>query len=83
MKDHTLEPSINWAPEVCLSQSFDLKVDSWSFGTILYHLLTGQPHIRISDSDDLKALQKQIVGFKLDVEPLKYRKVSTQAIDLV
>ena len=41
VKDHNLETGVNCAPEICLGQSFDLKIDSWSFGTILYHLLTG------------------------------------------
>jgi len=81
VKDHTLEFGINWAPEVCLGQSFDLKIDSWSFGTILYHLLTGQPHVQANN--DVKAVQKQIIGLKLESEPLKYRKISVQAVDLV
>ena len=36
VKDHTIENSVNCAPEISLGQTFDLKIDSWSFGTILY-----------------------------------------------
>lgn len=30
-----------WAPEICQDEAYDFKIDVWSFGVILYFLLTG------------------------------------------
>ena len=33
------------APEMCQNQSYDFKVDTWSFGAILFVLLSGVNHV--------------------------------------
>ena len=40
-KDKVEELPCNMAPEVCFDQAYDHKVDTWSFGVILYQLLSG------------------------------------------
>ena len=34
-----------WAPELCNEQPYDTKIDVWSFGAILFYLLSGQYHV--------------------------------------
>jgi serine/threonine protein kinase len=43
--DHLEELNINLPPEIVAGSAYDHKVDTWSFGVILYYLLTGQTHI--------------------------------------
>jgi serine/threonine protein kinase len=43
--DQYEELNINHPPEIVLGSAYDHKVDTWSFGVILYYLLTGKNHI--------------------------------------
>ena len=38
-------PAYCQPPEIVEGKAFDFKADSWSFGAILYYLLTGVSHI--------------------------------------
>ena len=39
---HEIEGDVRFrAPEVMLGKSYDVKADSWSFGVIIFHVLTG------------------------------------------
>lgn len=35
-----------FAPEICQNKEYDYKVDIWSFGCILYFLLSGTTHVQ-------------------------------------
>ncbi len=65
------------APEIVKNTAYDFKIDSWSFGVMLYHLLTGQPHIK--DVTDLKSAKLKLDDFKVDLLPFQQRQISNQA----
>mmetsp|Transcript_13803 Transcript_13803/g.9766 ORF Transcript_13803/g.9766 Transcript_13803/m.9766 type:complete len:92 (+) Transcript_13803:1767-2042(+) len=51
------------APEICKNEPYDHKVDSWSFGVIIYYILTGSfPYVY---TNDVKTLQKAILSSKV------------------
>jgi len=72
------------APELHNGDAYDFKVDTWSYGVILYKLLTGKSHCpALEGVSDRKAIVKIYKEYKPDVQPLLLRQVSAQAMDLV
>ena len=52
------------APEIAKHQPYDFKVDCWSFGVILYFMLSTQFHITTKFNEkDGKNLKKAIGDF--------------------
>ena len=51
------------APEIAKSQPYDFKVDCWSFGVILYFMLSTQFHITKCKETETKALKRAISDF--------------------
>jgi len=63
------------APEVINGQAYDHKIDTWSFGVILYNLLTGEQHIKPT-SPGRASIQKLLIDYKPDLKPLHKRLVT-------
>jgi novel protein kinase C theta type len=43
-------PTSNFPPEIIIGNAYDHKVDTWSFGVILYYLLTGEKHVKYGET---------------------------------
>ena len=72
------------APEIYVGDAYDCKVDTWSYGVILYYLLAGTSHFpELDTTSDRKTVAKMYRSFKPDWQPLLARKVTQLAIDLV
>ena len=73
--------TLYWAPELCMEEAYDFKIDIWSFGVILYFLLTGQTHV--PSRKDEAVQRKEILEKDYLIKPLEQRNVSVHAMDLV
>jgi serine/threonine protein kinase len=58
------------APEILDRVPYDQSVDWWSFGVILYEMLTGHPPFYSSNREKLfKSIQKISVQYPIDISP--------------
>jgi len=64
------------APEVLDGEGYGLAVDWWSFGTLMYEMLTGLPPFY---SQDVQTMYKKIMAAKLVLTPA----ISEKAADLL
>jgi serine/threonine protein kinase len=62
------------APEIAKHQPYDFKVDCWSFGVILYFMLSTQFHITKYGEKDIKGLKRAIGEFQFNDEQLVKRQ---------
>ena len=64
---HGIEGDIRFrAPEVMLGKSYDSRADTWSFGVIMFHLLTGTLPFGGSTKDlpkDTRDIEEAIQNF--------------------
>jgi len=68
------------APEVLTSESYDMSVDMWSIGVIIYILLCGFPPFF---GETPPELFKKIIECKYDFDDQAWDEVSDQAKDLI
>ena len=50
------------APEILLGISYDISIDLWSIGCIIYELMTGNPLFNCKNEKDLILAQYQFIG---------------------
>eukprot|EP00347_Sterkiella_histriomuscorum_P009944 403339273 len=68
------------APEIISGKPYGLEIDLWSFGVILYYLLTGEyPFVQ----DSTEALVHNILNFYPTFESPKCGKLSLNSINLI
>ncbi|KAM3140347.1 hypothetical protein pb186bvf_007507 [Paramecium bursaria] len=68
------------APEILIGSGYDLAVDYWSIGVILYVLLCGYPPFYEESNEKLFELIKK---GKVDFSGQEWKKISNEAKDLI
>jgi serine/threonine protein kinase len=63
------------APEVCLHEEYDQKIDMWGVGCILFEMISGRSFISGVDDNDSHIIQKilSLLPVELDVQTMNRR----------
>lgn len=72
------EPAVNPPPS-----PYDQSVDMWSFGAVIFHMLSGNPPISGRGDDRGAQMLNNIMTQDIDFEPLRQANVSDDAIDFI